>query len=150
MEWIPNDLGSTTLDNNDILTLLAHVCNGLAFMHANGFTHRDLKLENVLIELSGRRLTATKIADFGTTKYDLSGMMQSYAGSSVYMAPEFWEQELAYTNAVDLWSLEIIAVGWLVDWEPSLKGWDSRFPPSKASRFRTRLQKQFAPAWSLS
>ena len=136
MEWIPDDLGSTTLDDHDVPTLLTHVSDGLAFMHANGFTHRDLKPENILIQLSRRKLTSAKIADFGTTKCDISGKMQTYAGSSVYMAPEFWEQELAYTNAVDMWSFGVIAVELLTGWEPSLDGWDSRFPPT-----RTQYQK---------
>ena len=105
-------------------------------MHTNGFTHRDLKPENILIQLSRRKLTAAKIADFGTTKCDVSGKMQTYAGLCVYMAPEFWEQEPAYTNAVDMWSLGVIAVEMLTGWEPSLDGWDSRFPPT-----RTQYQK---------
>jgi len=110
MERIPDDLGSTTLDDHDVPTLLTHVSYGLAFMHANGFTHRDLKPENILIQLSRRKLTAAKIADFGTTKCDISVEMQTYARLCVYMAHEFWEQEPEYTNAVDMWSLGVIAV----------------------------------------
>lgn len=136
MEWIPNDLGSTTLNDHDVPILLTHVSEGLAFMHANGFTHRDLKPENILIRLSREKLTAAKIADFGTTKHDISGKMQTCIGSTVYMAPEFWEQELAYTKAVDMWSLGVIAVEFLTGWQPSLNGWDSRFPPSKTQYYK--------------
>ena len=132
MEWIEDDLGSTSLDDRDISTILAHLSKGLTYIHANGFTHRDLKPENILIQLSRRRLTAAKIADFGTTKYDLSGKMQTYAGSSIYMAPKFWEQELAYTKAVDMWSFGVIAVELLTGWETKSDGWDSRFPPTRA------------------
>jgi serine/threonine protein kinase len=132
MEWIEDELSSTNLDARDVPILLTHISEGLVFMHANGFTHRDLKPENILIQLSRQRLTAAKIADFGTTKYDLSGKMQTYTGSSVYMAPEFWEQELAYTNAVDMWSFGVIAVQCLTGWEPSSEAWDPRFPPTRA------------------
>jgi serine/threonine protein kinase len=132
LEWIEDDLGSFKLDDRDVRTLLTHVSKGLAYMHTNGFTHRDLKPENVLIQSHGYRLVAAKIADFGTTKFDLSGKMQTYAGSSIYMAAEFWEQELAYTNAVDMWSLGVIAVELLGRCGARLDGWDARLPPSKA------------------
>ena len=98
MEWVEDDLCSVNLEDRDVPRLLTHVARGLAFMHSNGFTHRDLKPENILVQRDQHRLTTAKIADFGTTKYDISGKMQTYAGSSVYMAPEFWEQELAYTS----------------------------------------------------
>lgn len=132
MEWIDDDLGSINFNDRDVPTLLTHVSKGLAYMHANGFTHRDLKPENILIQLNRRRLIAAKIADFGTTKYDLSGKMKTYTGSSVYMAPEFWEKELAYTNAIDMWSFGVIAIELLTHWETRLDGWDPRFPPTGA------------------
>jgi serine/threonine protein kinase len=132
LEWIEDDLGSFRLDDRDVRTLLTHVSMGLGYMHANGFTHRDLKPENILIQSQNHRLRAAKIADFGTTKFDLSGKMQTYAGSSIYMAPEFWEQELNYTNAVDMWSFGIIALELLTRVGARLVGWDARLPPSKA------------------
>jgi serine/threonine protein kinase len=131
MEWIEDDLSSINLDDRDKPALFIHISKGLAFIHASGFTHRDLKPENILIQMRSRRLTVAKIADFGTTKYDISGKMQSYAGSSVYMAPEFFEQQLSYTNAVDMWSFGVIAVQYLTGWDPSSDAWDTRFPPNK-------------------
>jgi serine/threonine protein kinase len=111
------------------LTQLTHLSKRLAYMRANGFTHRDLKPANILIQLKRGRLIATKIADFGTTKYELSGRMRTYAGSSVYMASEFWKQELAYINAVNMFSFGVIAVKVLSRWAD---GRDPRFPPSRA------------------
>lgn len=66
MEWILDDLDSTTLVDHDVPTLLTHVSEGLLFMYANGFTYQDLKPESILVKLSKRRLTTAKIADFGT------------------------------------------------------------------------------------
>ena len=147
MEWIEDHLGSINLDYHDFPTVLTHISKGLAYMHNNGFTHPDLKPGNILIQLNRGRLVAAKIADFGTTKYDLSGKMQTYHGTSVYMAREFWEQELAYTNAVDMWSLGIIMVELLTRWETRLDGWDSRFQPSKAHhRIRGVLRQRVASA----
>ncbi|OAP54020.1 hypothetical protein AYL99_11780 [Fonsecaea erecta] len=131
MEWIEDDLSSIELDNRDSHTVLTHVSKGLAYIHAKGFTHRDLKPENVLVQLKNHRLLAAKIADFGTTKYDPSGQMQTYTGTSVYMAPEFWESRLAYSNAVDMWSLGVMAVELLTSMETRLHGWCGVFPPTR-------------------
>jgi serine/threonine protein kinase len=87
----------------------------------------------------GLILITVKLADFGTTKHGLSGKMQTYAGTSVYMAPEFWEQELAYTNAIDMWSFGVIAMKLLTDWETNSDAWDPRFPP-----VRLNIQSGFA------
>ncbi|KIW44398.1 uncharacterized protein PV06_02871 [Exophiala oligosperma] len=58
--------------------------------------------------------------------------MRTYAGSSVYMAPEFREQELAYTNAVDMWSFGVIAVEYLTHLGTRLDGWDAKLAPTKS------------------
>lgn len=71
MEWVEDDLRSVNLEDRDVPRLLTHVARGLAFMHSNGFTHRNLKPENILVQRDQHRLTTAKIADFGTTKYDI-------------------------------------------------------------------------------
>ena len=91
MEWIEDNLGLINLDDYDVPTVLTHISKGLMYMHNNGFTYRDLKPGNILIQLNRGRLIVAKIADFGTTKYNLSGKMQTYHRTSVYMAPKFWE-----------------------------------------------------------
>ncbi|PNY27177.1 Protein kinase-like domain protein [Tolypocladium capitatum] len=130
MEWVPLDLDSMSLNDHEILVLLRQVSSGLAFMHASGFAHRDLKPENILIHEHTGGFSA-KIADVGMSKYNIRGKMQTYAGSIAYMAPEFWESELAYTNAVDMWSFGIIAVKLLTGWESISDGLDEVMQPSR-------------------
>ena len=149
MEWIEGDLGSINLDDHDVPTVLTHISRGLSYMHTNGFTHRDLKPGNILIQINRGKLVAAKIADFGTTKYDHSGKMRSYIGTSIYMAPEFWEEELAYTNAVDMWSFGIVAVELLTRWESRSDGWSSIFPPLRTQHqqwIRGTLRQRVAGA----
>ncbi|KAF2158472.1 hypothetical protein M409DRAFT_38227 [Zasmidium cellare ATCC 36951] len=131
MEWIPCDLTSFDLDRRDSPKLLLHLASGLSFMHSKGFTHRDLKPDNVLVVQHGQRLLTAKIADFGTAKFDALGSMKTYAGSSIYVAPEFWTPETRYTNAVDMWSLGIIATQYLTEYDARSNAWSSDCPPSR-------------------
>ncbi|KAM4057679.1 kinase [Hirsutella rhossiliensis] len=131
MEWMPLDLRSVSLNVDDIPIILQQVGSGLAFMHANSFTHRDMKPENILVYQHVGGFSA-KIADVGLSKYNVRGKMLGYAGSIVYMAPEFWESERGYTSAVDMWSFGIIALELLTAWESMLEGTNATMQPSKS------------------
>lgn len=140
MEWIECSLDSLNLDGRDALTVLTQVSSGLSYMHDNDFTHRDLKPANILIQTDKNRLTA-KIADLGLTKHDISGNMETYVGTSLYMAPELWNRKLAYTKAVDMWSLGLIAAEYLTDWDPrSDLTWTSA-PPSTLEEHRNWIDE---------
>lgn len=118
MEWMPHDLHSVFLEDNEISLLLSQVNSALVFIHSNGFAHRDLKPENILIQHNREGFVA-KVADVGLSKYSSHGRMQTLAGSIAYMAPEIWESDSHYTNAVDMWSLGIIAVELWNPWNSS-------------------------------
>ena len=119
MEWIPLDLRAVCIGHEQVAPLLQQVCSGLTYMHEQGFAHRDLKPDNILIDRGTNRFTA-KIADVGLSKFSSHGLMQTFAGSFTYMAPELWgtrELKLNYTKAVDVWSMGIIAVELSTQWE---------------------------------
>ena len=140
MEWIERSLDSMNLDGSDGLIVLTQVSSGLAYMHANSFTHRDLKPANILIQMDEKGLTA-KIADLGVTKHDISGNMETYVGTSLYMAPELWSRKRAYNKAVDMWSFGIMAAEYLTDWDPhSDPTWTSA-PPSTLDEHREWIRE---------
>ncbi|KAF0701140.1 Aste57867_8363 [Aphanomyces stellatus] len=79
---------------------------GLAFCHARGVMHRDLKPQNLLVSESG----TLKIADFGLARA-FSMPTRKYTHEVVtlwYRAPEILLGQEVYTTSVDIWSCGVI------------------------------------------
>lgn len=142
-------LHSHDMDTQEQLLLFSHVIQGLAFMHMHGMVHRDLKPSNILLGLHRNgRVSVAKIGDFGSSKQDRSNHMRSYVGTSVYMAPEFWENPPSYSKAVDLWSFGIISLQCLTGWDVHGAGWDRMTWLTKDERldWMKEIKKRELPA----
>ncbi|KAG7338802.1 protein kinase domain containing protein, partial [Nitzschia inconspicua] len=69
--------------------------------------HRDLKLENWVLESGKDVWSPLKLIDFGLSTHFRSGeRLTRVVGSSYYVAPEVLKK--SYTEACDLWSLGVI------------------------------------------
>ena len=93
---------------------VAYVCRevlaGLAYLHALGKVHRDLKCSNVLLTGDGR----VKLADLGVLQ-DARGSTRGGGGGSAFLgtphwvAPEVFQKDSS-GNEVDIWALGISVI----------------------------------------
>lgn len=81
--------------------------SAVAFLHSRSICHRDLKLENWVLESGKDVWSSLKLIDFGLSTHFTPGQRLSrVVGSSYYVAPEVLKK--SYTEACDLWSLGVI------------------------------------------
>lgn len=87
------------------------VADGLAYGHQRGLLHRDIKPQNIMVELDGDEVKSVTIVDFGLVKDERSkanltvvGMVM---GTPQYISPES-AQGMTATAASDVYSLGIV------------------------------------------
>eukprot|EP00934_Nitzschia_sp_Nitz4_P003934 Nitzschia sp. Nitz4//scaffold76_size158648//86590//88056//NITZ4_002551-RA/size158648-processed-gene-0.210-mRNA-1//-1//CDS//3329557860//3924//frame0 len=86
---------------------VAEMLSAVAFLHARSICHRDLKLENWVLESGKDVWSPLKLIDFGlSTHFSPGQRLSRVVGSSYYVAPEVLKK--SYTEACDLWSLGVI------------------------------------------
>lgn len=93
-----------TLSKAQIDVTFQQLCSGVRFLHDCQVTHRDLKLENILVKsLFPVHIT---IADFGLASTD---ELKTFCGNPLCSAPEiFIKPTPTYTSSVDVWSVGIM------------------------------------------
>ncbi|XP_070582151.1 serine/threonine-protein kinase N2-like [Ptychodera flava] len=93
----------------------ACVVLGLQYLHENKIIYRDLKLDNLLLDVEG----FLKIADFGLCKEGMGygDRTSTFCGTPEFLAPEVLT-EPSYTRAVDWWGLGVLIFEMLVGESP--------------------------------
>lgn len=84
--------------------IFKQIIDGLCYIHSKLIAHRDIKLDNILLDGRGN----VKIGDFGVSKQTTQGsQMKEQCGTPAYIAPEILRNK-GYGLNVDLWSAGVV------------------------------------------
>jgi len=99
--------------------ILRQIIEPLLYCHQSGFAHRDIKLENIMINSEH----VVKVIDFGLgTKMDPDILCKDYVGSMDYMAPEILKKVPYCGFRADSWSLGTVMYSLLFGESPFNRG----------------------------
>lgn len=100
-------LNKTTMNVSDILRVIEQMATALSYAHKEGYVHRDVKPENILLREDGTCV----LADFGIAKLqgtDSALTQMGYkTGTPNYMSPEQVMSEVIDTRS-DIYSLGVV------------------------------------------
>ena len=89
---------------NEVKFYAVQIALALGYLHKKTIIHRDLKLENILLDSNGY----LKIIDFGLAKMlDNKDLTKTYCGTPEYIAPEMLSTS-GHNYSVDWWGLGIL------------------------------------------
>ena len=81
--------------------IFKQIIEGLKYIHKKKIVHRDIKLDNILIDLTN----TVKICDFGVSKRLSNGdVMYDHCGTPAYIAPEIFRNKGYEGYLCDVWS----------------------------------------------
>ena len=93
------------INEGDSRPIFKQVLETICYIHEQGIAHRDLKLENVLIDATNH----IKLIDFGFSRFGNPGeMFQTPCGSPAYAAPEVIGGQTYDGKAADMWSCGVV------------------------------------------
>ena len=81
--------------------IFKQIIEGLRYIHKKKIVHRDIKLDNILIDLTN----TVKICDFGVSRKISNGdIMYEHCGTPAYIAPEIFQNKGYEGYLCDIWS----------------------------------------------
>jgi serine/threonine protein kinase len=93
--------------------LFFQVCQGIKYMHERHVVHRDIKLENLLLDESGSThpndCGVVKIIDFGFSTIVPPGKkLKVFCGTPSYMSPEIVSRKEYAGFCADIWAMGVL------------------------------------------
>ena len=109
MEYVCGDLLSFIRKRNKLnepsaKIIFKQIIEGLKYIHKKKIIHRDIKLDNILIDLNN----TIKICDFGVSrKIEKGNLIYERCGTPAYIAPEIYSKIGYEDGKCDIWSAGI-------------------------------------------
>lgn len=90
---------------SNVRKIFKQIMEALAYMHSKNIYHRDIKMENIILDNQFR----VKIIDFGFGVHSSNDTKLSLlCGTPSYMSPEMILKKDYFGSAVDIWSVGIV------------------------------------------
>ncbi|CAG8488364.1 9352_t:CDS:2 [Acaulospora morrowiae] len=135
LEYVPggelfdfvNDYYDETTEE-DAKHIFLQIVDIVSYLHNSNIVHRDLKLENILLEsafsIENPTKPVIKLTDFGLAKFidPTSPLSTTRCGSEEYAAPELILAQPYDGRKTDIWALGIILYSLLVGYLPFNQG----------------------------
>lgn len=125
---------------NTLQKVFTQVCLAIQYLHGKGIAHRDLKLENILVDMN----FDVKICDYGVVCEVKAGCLhKTVCGTMHYMPPEMAAGKAYDAKKADIWALGIVLYAIVAGKSP----WESK---SDAGMLKEIMEKEielelFAP-----
>lgn len=120
LEYLPNKtlldlVMETPLSENETQKKFPQLISAVEYLHGHGICHRDIKLENILLDIN----MDWKLADFGFSKeitMDSDSFMKRHTrcGSVPYASPELLKSRNYNPFKSDLWSCGVVLYACLI------------------------------------
>ncbi|KAK4882130.1 hypothetical protein RN001_005449 [Aquatica leii] len=86
--------------------MITHLTSALAYLHNINIVHRDVKPENLLVDMDSSKVKTLKLGDFGLA-CEVTGPLYTVCGTPTYVAPEILA-ESGYGLKIDVWAAGVI------------------------------------------
>ena len=90
----------------EAVRVMADICAGMAYVHAEGWLHLDLKPENILLDGDRRAL----LTDFSLAQRHTESGILTQAGTPPYRSPELRDPHGRVGMGADAWAAGLIMV----------------------------------------
>jgi serine/threonine protein kinase len=93
------------VEEADCKYIFSQIMSGINYLHLKGICHRDIKLENIIIDNN----LSIKIIDFGFGAIGPKSKLQNFfCGTPSYMPPEIVQKKDYVGSFADIWSIGIL------------------------------------------
>ncbi|XP_014482743.1 PREDICTED: probable serine/threonine-protein kinase pXi isoform X2 [Dinoponera quadriceps] len=97
---------ATKFSEVEASVMIGHLTSALAYLHSHHIVHRDVKPENLLVEMDGSHVKCLKLGDFGLAQI-VREPLYTVCGTPTYVAPEILA-ETGYGLKIDVWAAGVI------------------------------------------
>ncbi|XP_056146435.1 serine/threonine-protein kinase pim-2-like [Lampris incognitus] len=105
------------LEEHEAKPLMKQLVSMMVDVHARGVLHRDLKLENILVE-TGTNTPRLRLDDFGCGCLLKKGLYREFSGTTLYTPPEWFMCGCYRAGLCTVWQLGVLLYSMLGGEQP--------------------------------